>query len=299
MLRNSSLALTALMALALAGPAPALELSDCRVSAGPAFPGIKARCGTLSRPENPDDPESPDIEISVAVIPALDLTPEPDPFVPIAGGPGGSSIEFYSSYAYAFEHVRRHRDILLVDQRGTGSSSRMECEIDDDIVKGHYSDEQVLAVTQDCLDALPHDPRFFTTSVAVRDLEAVRKALGYEQINLYGVSYGSRVAQHFAKRYPGSVRTIILDGVVPPQLVLGPDIAIEAQKALDNILARCAEDPLCNERFPDVRQSFVDVREHLEEQAVVVDLANPVTGKREYVEFGRNELAGHCPVAYR
>ena len=84
----------------------------------------------------------------------------------------------------------------------------------------------------------------------------------------------------------------MLDGVVPPQLTLGPEIAIEAQSALDNILARCADDPACNERFPNVRQSFVDVREQLEAQAVVVDLSNPVTGKREFVDFGSNELAG-------
>ena len=168
----------------------------------------------------------------------------------------------------------------------------MDCDTDDEILEGHFSVEQVLEVTQICLDTLPHDPRFFTTSVAVRDLEAVRQALGYQQLNLYGVSYGSRVAQHFAKRFPDAVRTIVLDGVVPPQLTLGPDIAIEAQVALDNIIARCAEDAGCNERFPDLRQSFDDVRSALEEQAVVVDLANPVSGKREYVDFGANELAG-------
>jgi pimeloyl-ACP methyl ester carboxylesterase len=292
MFRSNSALFTATVLIGLAPAAGALELEDCRISAGPAFPGIKARCGTLLRPENPDDADSPEIELSVAVVPALDLKPEPDPFVPLAGGPGASAIEFYSAYAGAFEPVRRHRDILLVDQRGTGSSARMDCDVDDDIIEGAFSEQRVLEVTRECLDELPHDPRFFTTSVAVTDLEAVREALGYGPLNLYGVSYGSRVAQHFAKRYPGSTRSIVLDGVVPPQVVLGPAIATEAQKALDEIFARCWTDERCNERFPDLTQAFARIRAELEAQPVTVEIPNPVTGQRESVDFGAPELAG-------
>jgi len=292
MLRIVALIFSTLLVAAFTDGATALELDDCRISAGPAFPGIKARCGTLWRPENPADPNSAEIEIAVAVVPALDLTPQPDPFVPLAGGPGQGARQFYSAYRGVFERVRRDRDIVLVDQRGTGESSRMDCDIDDDIVDGRYTTELALEATQICLDALPHDPRFFTTSIAVQDLEAVRAALGYTQLNLYGVSYGSRVAQHYARRYPESTRSIVLDGVAPPQLPLGPEIAIEAQRALDNIFLRCADDAACNDRFPNLRQSFIAVRAELAEQAVVVDLANPVTGHREFVDFGSAELAG-------
>ena len=291
MLRSCTL-LPVLLLLGLAPGALALELEDCRISAGPAFPGIKARCGTMLRPQNPADADSPGIEISVAVVPALDLKPDPDPFVPLAGGPGASAIEFYAAYSGAFEHVRRHRDILLVDQRGTGSSSRMDCDVDEDIIEGAFSEEQVLEVTRECLAALPHDPRFFTTSVAVTDLEAVRAALGYGPLNLYGVSYGSRVAQHFAKRYPASTRSIVLDGVVPPQIVLGPQIATEAQEALDNIFARCAADENCNERFPGLPHAFQQLREQVEQEPVTVEIPDPVTGRREPVDFGAAELAG-------
>jgi len=292
MLRNGRTVFTIILTLLFAGDLAALELEDCRISAGPAFPGIKARCGTMLRPENPADPASPDIELSVAVVPALTLKPEPDPFVPLAGGPGGSAIEFYSAWSHAFEYVRRHRDIVLVDQRGTGTSSRMNCDFGEDLVDGQYSTERVLQLTRECLDALPHDPRYFTTSVAVADLEAVRQALGYQQLNLYGASYGTRVAQHFARRYPESTRTIVLDGVVPPQLPLGPEIATEAQTALDNILLRCANDDACNTRFPNLQQAFLGVRTQLDDQAVVVDLTDPVTGRRQLVDFGAEELAG-------
>ena len=269
-----------------------LELSDCRINAGPGYPGIKARCGDFARPLDPGNPDGDVIELRVAVVPALDLTPEPDPLVPIAGGPGAGSIQFYAAWSGAFEPVRRDRDILLVDQRGTGDSARMDCPIDDDIVEGQYTEEETLRYTQACLDQLPHDPRFFTTSVAIDDLEAVRQALGYPALNLIGTSYGTRVAQSYARRYPDSTRTIILDGVVPPQIPLGPEIATEAQRALDEIFARCAEDAGCNEHFPEIDLDFEAVRARLADGSVAVDLSDPVTGRPTTISFGRNELAG-------
>ena len=269
----------------------ALELEECRISAGEAFPGIKALCGTFDRLLNPEDPESPTISLRVAVVPALNLQPHADPLVPLAGGPGQSAVQFYSGYAAAFERVRSNRDILLVDQRGTGESARMDCPIDEDLVEQEFNAELTIKYTQECLDALPYDPRYFTTSVAVQDLEAVREALGYPTLNLYGSSYGTRVAQHYARRYPDSTRTIILDGVVPPQLSLGPDIAIQSQKAIDNIFARCAADPACDEAFPGVATSFVNLKNTLSGKAVSVTVAHPVTGRVESVRFGQPELA--------
>lgn len=291
MFRKTASALLILIALTAAGTASALELRDCRISAGPGFPGIKARCGTFLRPVDPADPASAQLELSVAVVPALNLDPQPDPLVPLAGGPGQGAIQFYSAYVAAFEPARRDRDILLLDQRGTGGSARMDCPVDDDIVAGQFSNELTIEYTEACLAQLPHDPRYFTTSVAVTDLEALRQELGYPSLNLLGVSYGTRVAQHFARRYPASTRTLVLDGVVPPQLPLGPDIALEAQRALDNIFARCADEPACNQRFPDIRQAFASLLLRLTESPVAVELANPVSGQLESLDFGRHELA--------
>ena len=277
-----------------AGNAQTLTLEECRISAGPGSPSIKARCGTMLRPENPDDPASPEIELRVAVVPALNLNPENDPIVPIAGGPGQGSIEFYSGYRGAFEPVRRNRDILLVDQRGTGDSARMDCPIDDDAIlfEGEYSVEDTIEFIGECLETLPHDPRYFTTSVAVTDLEAIREALGYSALNLYGVSYGTRVAQHFARRYPDSTRTVVLDGVVPPQISLGPEIATESQKAIDKILARCAEDAACSEHFPDIEATFARLVTELREAPVAVSVPHPNTGRNEELSFGEGEFAG-------
>ncbi len=291
MLRTGALVLITLLLIVSSQGASALELEECRISAGPSFPGIKARCGTLLRPENPDDPESPMLAIRVAVVPALNLQPEPDPIVPLAGGPGQGAVQFYAAYAAAFEHVRSDRDILLVDQRGTGESARMDCPVDEELIEGQYSVELTVEYMKACLEQLPHDPRYFTTSIAVQDLDAVREALGYPRLNLYGVSYGSRVAQHYARRYPEATRTIVLDGVVPPQLALGPGIAIEAQKAIDSIFARCAADDACNERYPDIAGSFVSLKNKLDKKPATVSVPHPVTGRKESLKFGRNELA--------
>ncbi|MBT8097405.1 MAG: alpha/beta fold hydrolase [Woeseia sp.] len=289
-------ALTVVCGFSLFSPAIAadtgVDLQDCRIYAGPGFPGIKARCGILLRPLNPADPASPHIDLHVAVVPALTLQPEPDAFVPIAGGPGQSSIEFYAAQAGAFEKIRRKRDIVLLDQRGTGDSSPMNCELDDAAVGNDMDAAEIREATEECLEVLPQDPRYFTTSIAVQDLDALRDELGYSQFNLYGVSYGSRVAQHYARRYPDTTRTVILDGVVPPQLALGPEIALEAQRALQNVFDRCAEDDACRERFGDLEKRFAALKAQLDEAPVTVKLPDPTTGKPDVVEFGNTELSG-------
>lgn len=290
MLRITIALLAALLA-STPTSASTLELEDCRINAGPGSSSIKARCATLIRPLDPSGGVPGEIELRVAVVPALNLTPELDPLVPIAGGPGQGSVQFYAAYSWAFEDVRRNRDILLIDQRGTGESATMDCEFGDDLIEGEYSTELTIEYTQLCLDELPYDPRFFTTSVAVTDIEAVREALGYPALNLYGVSYGTRVAQHFARRYPDSTRTLVIDGVVPPQISLGPEIATESQKAVDSILARCADDTACNERFPDVAEDFERIVSTLREAPVTISIPQPSTGRSEEVSFGQGELA--------
>ena len=268
-----------------------VEFEDCRISAGPGMRSVQARCTTLARPLDPSGEVEGEIELRIAVVPALDLAPKPDPLVPLAGGPGQGAVQFYMAYRAAFGRVRRDRDILLIDQRGTGQSATMDCEMDDNIVEGQYSIELTIEYMRMCLEQLPHDPRFFTTSIAARDLEAVREALGYSRLNLYGVSYGSRVAQHFARLYPESTRTIVVDGVVAPQKALGPEIATESQRAIDNILARCLENAECGERFPEIDKTFQRVVQTLTDAPVEIEVPHPSHGRPEALTFGRNEFA--------
>jgi len=270
----------------------ALEESGCRLMLE-SVPSAYAQCSRLLVAENPDEPEGRTLELYVARVPAQSGTPKADPLVLIAGGPGQSAIDFYLQLRQAFEPVRRNRDILLLDQRGTGRSAEgLECPVPDEIDFQTAAVEIVNELVTSCLSGLERDPRFYTTSIAVSDLEQLRQELGIEEWNLYGVSYGTRVAQHYLRRYPERTRTIILDGVVPPTLILGPDIAAAAQEAFDGIVARCQADSKCNERFGDIAAKFREARARIAETAPVVTQANGETGERDEVIVREDHLLG-------
>jgi pimeloyl-ACP methyl ester carboxylesterase len=259
----------AVLVLALPGAPGAAQpewhsTERCRLTTDP-LPAAYARCGTVSVPLDPAAPDGATIEIFVARVAALSAEPRADPLLLIAGGPGQSTVDFYLQLRGAFEQARRDRDIILVDQRGTGRSAEgFACEAPDDLSLDTADPDVLARVIDSCVADLKHDPRFYTTSVAVRDLDAVRAALGLQTWNLYGVSYGTRVAQHYLRRYPEHVRSVVLDGVVPPPLALGPDVAREAQRALEQIFARCAQDPKCAARFAALPQLFAEVLARLD-----------------------------------
>lgn len=288
----AAVAVTALATDSSAQQDAGLELQECRISAGPGSPTRAARCGKLLRPLNPADPESGEIALAVAVVPALSLEPAPDPLIVIAGGPGQSSIQYYVSVAGAFERIRRERDIVLLDQRGTGASAPLNCPADAGLLEGGADLDLVVEQAAACAQTLDHDPRYFTTSIAVGDFAALASALGYPRVNVYGVSYGTRVAQHLLRRYPAMVRSTILDGVVPPTIPLGPDIALAAQRSLDHAFSRCQRETACNERFPELRSDFDQLRARLQEQPRIVDVIDAASGQPRAVEIGGDELSG-------
>jgi pimeloyl-ACP methyl ester carboxylesterase len=287
------LAWCAAQGVAAAAPdATALPLSPCQLEHPSRLAVIAAECGTLSVPENPQNPRGRHIGLYVARVPAINRRKAEDPLFLLAGGPGGSAVEMYLSTAPAFERVHRDRDIVLVDQRGTGHSNALNCELDEDALLS-ATDDVIAAETQRCLESLSKhaDVAFYTTSLAVRDLDRVREALGYRVINLYGASYGTRVAQHYMRRFPQRTRTAILDGVVPPQLALGPSLALNAERALKAVLARCATDSACHERFGDPMQSYEKLRESVASNPVPITLADPTTGEPQSIEFSSLHLA--------
>ena len=255
-----------------------LRLAECRLESSVAGGSVAARCGEYRVQENRDDRQSKELQLHVAVIPALRLKPAADPLFILSGGPGQAASDFYLSVAPAFARIRRDRDLVLVDQRGTGRSNRLDCELPDDSDFTVLDPQKLQARVRDCLAALPGDPRYYTTSIAVRDLDDVRAALGYAKLNLYGISYGTRVAQHYMRRYPDRVRAVILDGAVPAEVALGPDIAIDAQRALDSALQRCVHDDGCARQFPDIQAQFSALRERLSKEPVTVAIAHPLTG---------------------
>ncbi|HKZ73537.1 MAG TPA: alpha/beta hydrolase [Steroidobacteraceae bacterium] len=269
-----------------------LALTPCRVEHPLKLTAIAAECGTLSVAENPARPGGRRIALYVARVPAINRRKQPDPLFILAGGPGMAATDFYAGVAAAFARIGRDRDIVLVDQRGTGRSNTLTCELDQDAML-RASPEAIAAETARCLDALATraDVAFYTTSLAVQDLDRVRAALGYERVSLYGVSYGSRVAQHYVRRFPGRVRAVILDGVVPPQLILGPAMALDAEHALESILRRCARDASCRGRFGDPALAYRNLRAQLQAKPVPVSLQHPTTGEPWTLSFTGMHLA--------
>ncbi len=273
-------------------PAWSLDLAPCRITGTGELRSVAAECGTLTVPENPDDPDGPTIDLFVARVEALNPVRESVAFTTIAGGPGQASTEFYVNYAAAFARVNRNRDIVLVDQRGTGRSNALDCTVPEGLEPMTADPEELRRLTRECLDALPGDPRYYTTSVAVRDLDAVRDALGYEQLDIYGVSYGTRVAQHYLRRNPAQTRTVVLDGVVPADVPLGPGIALDAQAALDQAFARCEADEACGTRFTGLRGGFERLLDQVGDDRVAVTMIDPVTGEPGELLLGGLEMRG-------
>jgi len=284
------------LAAAAHGPTRAepggLEETRCRLDA-PRLPAVLAFCAELVVPEDRTRPGGPELSLFVARVPALAAVPKPDPLVLIAGGPGQSAVDLYLQMRRAFEPVRIERDIVLLDQRGTGrSADGFECSLTEGAAFDTTAVAELYYAIDGCLAELERDPRFFSTEPAVDDLDALRAALGVERWNVYGISYGTRVAQRYAARFPERVRTMVLDGVVPASLPLGPAIARDAQAALDGIFARCAAEPGCAARYPDLPELFEGLRLRLASGPVSIEIANPTTGRLETRLFSSSDLAG-------
>ncbi len=270
---------------------PALHLTPCRLTHPSQLVSVEAQCGRLTVAEDPAVPGGRQLQLFVARVPAINEHGRPDPLFLLAGGPGLAATTFYTGVAPVFDRIHRDRDIVLVDQRGTGASHALLCPSSAD----PDAPESAAAITQEarsCLATLASHAAVgdYTTSLAVRDLDAVRAALGYATINLYGGSYGTRVAQHYLRRYPEHTRTVILDGVVPPQMTLGASMALDAQSALQRIFARCAADVACRGRFGDPDQTFNSLLVSLKSRAVPVAVPDPFTGQTRKLNFDADDL---------
>jgi pimeloyl-ACP methyl ester carboxylesterase len=269
-----------------------LPLSPCELHQAADLTLVEAECGRLPVPENPAAPQGRQIGLQVAVVPAISTSKRPDPLFILAGGPGMGAAAFYTGVAPVFARIHRDRDIVLVDQRGTGGSNALDCESsEEDLYQSTTA--QIVAEAERCLRMLgAHaDVRFYTTSLAVQDLDRVRAALGYDRIDLYGSSYGTIVAQQYVRRFPDRVRSVILDGVVPPQLALGATSALDAQAALSSIFSRCVRQPACHARFGDPAAAYRQLRDELAGHPVWVDLTDPTSGEPYRLQFTTYQLS--------
>jgi len=252
-----------------------------------------AQCATLVVPLDYESPTGETIELKVAKLESRSKSPKTDALTLLAGGPGQSATESFPALAHAFHHIRADRDIILIDQRGTGSSHKLDCPHDEneDEISLLFDKAESEAASLACRNQLDVDPRFFSTSVAVKDLELLREKLAIPQWNIYGVSYGSRVGLHYLRRYPQSVRTITLDAVVPPDIILGPESAQAAQRSLIRLFDRCENNEGCRNAFPKLRTGTFELLERLKTKPVDIQYEDISTGQQRNIVFTDRHLA--------
>ena len=265
LLRNVFHPLIAVCGLLLCGAVHA-EITPCRL---PDFPQ-ELRCGKVQRPLNPDDPAGKKIDIQYVVLPSQDKNKLQDAIFLLAGGPGQSAINVASFGQAILSRLNKRRDIVFVDQRGTGRSASLACpEVEN--AADVENEDQMLKRTEACLarlKKLPYgDLRFFSTSIAVKDLDAVRKQQGYDKINLVGASYGTRVGLEYMRQFPQSVKRVVLDGVVPPDMSLPSG---DAQAALDGVFADCAKQAVCNASYPDLAHRWQQLLASMPKQVSII-----------------------------
>lgn len=280
------------LALGPAGAAePALTLKTCRL------PGVEhdAQCGVLRRPLDPSRADGPQIDLHVAVLPAVARHKKPDPVLFFAGGPGQSAIELAGTVERLLGRFLNRRDVILIDQRGTGRSAPLTCGTEPPTrplkeALDPQRQARELAACRATLQALPHgDLRQYTTSIAMADAEAVRRALGAGPVNVIGGSYGTRAALEYMRQFPASVRRVVIDGVAPPDMALPGSFSPDAQAALDGLLAACEGEPACSRRHPGLRAQWHAVLAGLPRE---VRLNHPVTGQEETLTLTRDMLVG-------
>jgi pimeloyl-ACP methyl ester carboxylesterase len=276
--------------LATARPAAGAEALQhgCRLDGVPE----QARCFELAVPENPAAPAGRQIQLQVAILAATEGAATEPPLFALAGGPGQAARTLAPYLLRFFDKIRRTRDLVLVDVRGTGGSNPLDCELGDPLKRtsAMMTDEEV----DRCLAELQKkaDLRYYSSYHAMADIDLVRQAIGAEQIDLWGGSYGTRAAMVYQKMFPQHTRTIVLDGVAPYDVTLPAYYARDAQRALDLLFVRCGADPACREMLPEPRKTLDAIWARLEAAPAVVNLAHPRSGQPTTFTVTRELAAG-------
>lgn len=284
------LAVLVLSAACQSGPTPALEkLEPCHLEDGPP----DTFCGRVRVFEDRQARSGRTIDLKIVVAPALRRDAQPDPLFVFEGGPGGGAATLAFARVPMFRRFQRDRDIVLVDQRGTGASNPLDCspEVPLDVDDPNVLDEDLTEAYRACLARLDADPRHYTTDIAMDDIDDVRAHLGYERINLWGGSYGTRAALVYLRRHEPSVRAVVLDGVAPPDMRLPLYAARDGQRALDRLLADCARDATCAREFPELEQAVATLWDRLESRPKV-SVTHPRTGVPLDVTVTRRLVSG-------
>ncbi len=268
----------------------AIELKECRIGSDKGGK-IKAECGHFSVAENRQNP-SRMIDLNIAIVRSKSTKKLNDPIIMLAGGPGQSAVESYPMASSAFRDILKTRDVVLVDQRGTGKSNPLKCEFDEETQLAILADINLIpAEIKKCVAKLDADTRYYTTTESIKDLEEVRKALKIEKWNLLGISYGTRKALTYMKLFPDSIRSVILDGVMPQQEAMPQSHEKNLVNALRLQFEQCKNQPACHEAFGDVEQQMWQLLEKVDTEKPKIRLQNFSTGEFEEMTLNKENVA--------
>jgi pimeloyl-ACP methyl ester carboxylesterase len=273
-------------------PPPATyEKADCRFQ----IPGgVDIECGWLSVPENRSRSDSPLIKLHIAYIHSSNPSPAQDPVVILTGGPGVNALDSISYWMDLLSEVRANRDVILFDQRGVGySQPSLNCP---EVEQREYQDWTVnlstaefnnnyaaaLNTCHDRLTASGVDLSAYNSVENASDVADLRKALGIAEWNLYGRSYGTRLALTIMRDHPEGIRSVILDSVYPPQVSFYETMAADFERSLDLVFARCAADPKCNQAYPNLGNDFYTVVDQLDATPVSYYVFHPSENNKMY-----------------
>jgi pimeloyl-ACP methyl ester carboxylesterase len=253
-----------------------VALQPCRTVDG----NTEGLCGKYEVYENRQSQSGRKIALNIIVLPAISDKPAADPWFALAGGPGQSAVDAYPLTGYTTK-IRQQRDVVLVDQRGTGASNPLPCQLrDPKIAQEIIGESMVPEKVRACRSELEKkaDLTQYTTSIFADDLDDLRQAMGYDKINLFGGSYGTRAALVYLRRHGDHVRTIALEGVAPPQYRIPLAFPKTTQGSVDQLIARCAADEACHKDFPDLKKEFQAIVDKLEKSPAHFDVDNGAAG---------------------
>ncbi len=270
-------------------------LQPCDVPGPEENSKVQARCGTLLVPEDRSVKGGRQIPLKIVVFPATGSQKAEDPVFYLAGGPGSAAASDDAPYvAQESAKISERRDLVFVDQRGTGGSNGLECELFDknDLQSylGHWNPPDNVRECRKKLEKIA-DLRLYTTSIAMVDLDEVRKALGYKKINLMGGSYGTRAAQEYIRRYGKHVRAAVLHGISLVNQCMPRDFPQHTQRALDGVVDECIADSQCKAAFPDLQNEVKQVLDALLKGPVEAEVAIPQSDKKTRVKLSRDLAA--------
>lgn len=260
------------------------------------LPGIQgdARCGTYEVFEDRAAKSGRTIKLKIVVLKSLGSKPAPDAIFPLHGGPGAPATGLIELAKGILGPVRQDHDLVFVDQRGTGGSNPLTCDIADDAkdLASFFGDILPPDKVRACREKLQEhaDLRLYTTPIAMDDLDEVRAALGYNKIDLVGLSYGTIASQVYMRQHPEHVRTAFLVGVATPNIKQPLLFPRSAQHAMDLLFADCTADKTCHGAFPHLQEEFGVVLSRFNNGPLQVEMVDTVSKKRVQVKLSRSSF---------